>query len=344
MTKNYYLKRPSKDRHTFAIYSQVILPDGITKNETIDNKDVHAINKQLLAGSINMEHAERLVQAIKNKIAGTQPEIYNNDNDKLLVTFMKQYFNDKPFLVSNDSAANKYARAVRALGKHSVMTVTRNEALAAVMSLTTNNQRREAAHKLNSMFKKLGRPVVVPVEPKEHDEVTHVSESDMLKLVAAADTPELAIFIKLAFYCGARIQEIAAFTPSSKIEERVINVATQIDRYEGRKSAPKNRKKRKAYLDKAGIKAFNDWVSLPAKPDYYALYRQFTRLVYNVLKRTDLSPHSLRHSYAIYMLSSGVPIQLVAQSMGNSVKVCEDSYAGFVLSDQGIDTISRILG
>lgn len=105
---NYYLKRPGGPRKTFSIYSQVVSQDGSTKNQTLENKDVEAINKQLLAGSITLEHAERLVQSVKAKLANNQPEVYNSDNDKLLDTMLKQYFSDKPFLVSNDSAANKY--------------------------------------------------------------------------------------------------------------------------------------------------------------------------------------------------------------------------------------------
>ena len=53
--------------------------------------------------------------------------------------------------------------------------------------------------------------------------------------------------------------------------------------------------------------------------------------------------HDLRHSYAIFLLTKGVPIQLVAQSMGNSVSVCEKHYAGFVLTDVGISAINNIL-
>lgn len=54
--------------------------------------------------------------------------------------------------------------------------------------------------------------------------------------------------------------------------------------------------------------------------------------------------HDLRHSYAVLLIGRGATITLVAQSMGNSVKVCEEYYSGYVLTSEGIETLSKIVG
>lgn len=55
--------------------------------------------------------------------------------------------------------------------------------------------------------------------------------------------------------------------------------------------------------------------------------------------RPELRFHDLRHSYAIELLNHGVSLSLTAQALGNSVQVCQEYYAGFELSDEGLDVI-----
>jgi hypothetical protein len=43
------------------------------------------------------------------------------------------------------------------------------------------------------------------------------------------------------------------------------------------------------------------------------------------------------------LIGNGIPIQLVAQSMGNSIKVCEEYYSGYVLTDIGLNMIKNLL-
>lgn len=46
----HYLKKPTGKAKTFSIYIRTIKPDGSTKNEFIDNRDLSAINSKLLSG------------------------------------------------------------------------------------------------------------------------------------------------------------------------------------------------------------------------------------------------------------------------------------------------------
>ena len=46
-------------------------------------------------------------------------------------------------------------------------------------------------------------------------------------------------------------------------------------------------------------------------------------------KEKHLKFHDLRHSYAIYLLSLGMSLERVAQSLGNSIQFCQQYYVGF---------------
>lgn len=337
----YYIKRPNAKRKTYAIYSQALNPDGSTVNVTLDNSDVNAVNEQLQMGKINHHAAEKMIVGIKARLSQKPVPIFNNDNNQILDKVMEEYFQSKPFIICRESTINKYRRAVRCLGNLSVMAVTRDEALQCVLKLKTNSRQREAANKLNSLFKKLRRDIIIPVVPKQHDELMYVSEDELTKIVASIDNPIIAAAVSLSFYSGLRIGELRSLTQASKIGINTLNVLTQIDR-EGEKRLPKNRKKRKAFIHEKGVPAFELWIAKETEFSHKQMTYVFKAACYKLFKKR-LKWHDLRHSYAVHMISSGVPIQLVAQSMGNSVKVCEDYYSGHVLSDHGIDTISRML-
>lgn len=336
----FYVRKPDVKRKTFAIYQRVTLPSGVTKNETLINSDIEAINFKFKKKELSFKEAIKLAEGVKARLLNKPPEIHHSQNNKILEDMLKTYFKEKPFLVSEDSARHKYERAVRALGELSLLTVTRDEALAKIMKLETNAQQREAGNKLNSLFKRLGRQVIVPIPPKEHNEVTYITEEQCQALMAAAD-PTFKAAIALSFYGGFRAGELRAINKAT-MQGHVLNVTSQIDPH-NKVRQPKNRKRRKAFLHPRANEYLAVWSSRPEQLSHSQLNKMFKSLVYTVFSRTDLTWHDLRHSYAIHLLGSGVPIQLVAQSMGNSVRVCEDYYSGFILSDHGIETISRMI-
>lgn len=339
----YYIKKPDKRRHTFAIYSRTTNPDGTTKNVTLDHADIDAVNKQLLAKTISYEDACKQLKSIRMRITGEAPVVHNADNERILAKFLDEYFKEKPFVVDKVSATHKYKRAVKCLGRLPIMAVTRNESLECILAMPNNAKQREAAHKLNSLFKRLGRDLVVPVPPKEHEEVEYISEGELDKIVKGLGDTPLSAAIKLAFFTGLRIGELRALTPATMLPDgNTLNITTQLDTKE-RKRGPKHRKKRKAFMHDKAKPAFKVWTTKTTTFTHKQLNTQFQKACLKFLNRNGLSWHDLRHSYAVYLLSSGIPIQLVAQSLGNSVRVCEECYSGHIFSDQGLETIKRML-
>lgn len=337
----YYVRRPNLARKSFSIYKQLLLPDGSTKNETLAIKNLEIINLKLKRREISFAEANTLAEGIKARLAGTVKLPHNAQNQHVLKQFLDDYFKQKRFLVDQTATRTKYERAVRALGELSVLTVTADEALDKILKLETNSQQREAANKLNSMFKRLGRNVIVSVPPLEHQEVKYVTEQEVAALIKAAD-PQFADAIEVSFYAGPRIGELRALKSNALLGTNIINILTQVDRTDTVR-LPKNRKRRKAYIAPQAVPAFKRFVGYETNLEYEQYNDYFKRLTYQVLGRNDLTWHDLRHSYAVYLLSQGVPVHLVAQSMGNSEKVVRENYAGFIIADAGIETISRIM-
>ena len=140
---------------------------------------------------------------------------------------------------------------------------------------------------------------------------------------------------------ACRTGELFAIIPKS-IRSNIVLVQNQIDR-EGNKRDTKNRIVRKAFIIEAGRSKIIQWASLN-KTNYRNI--KFSNVIRSACQKAFPDDkqkwvvfHDLRHSYAIHLLSKGISLSLVAQSLGNSVIVCQENYAGFSLADESIDAI-----
>jgi integrase/recombinase XerD len=58
------------------------------------------------------------------------------------------------------------------------------------------------------------------------------------------------------------------------------------------------------------------------------------------LENQHMVSHRLRDTFAVALLSGGVPLEEVAKMLGNSIKICERHYGKWVQSRQdGLDTL-----
>jgi integrase len=346
---HYYVKRPDAYRRSFAIYAQKFADTGKTLNQTLNNKEVDAINFQFKSKVLSFEEANKQIELVRNKIAGKAPIISNSINEKLLEKYFTEYFKKHPFVIDKDSAKHKYRRAVRAIGKLSLLAITEDEALEAMLAQTTNGRRREVAEKLNTLFTWLKRDVTVPVPPLKREPIVYITEDELECLVMGLESEgtELATYLanayKTFFYAGPRNGEFRAFDKHTLMADgKTLSIKTQLDVHDEIRS-PKNNKIRKAFIHPKGVSALQFCINSELSLSHKQLTEYLKRACIKYLNRYDITVHCLRHSYAVFLLSMGVPKALLAQSMGNSERVIDDHYAGFILSDAGIDTISRFV-
>lgn len=352
---NFYLKKPGvasgKSKRTqFSIYKQTVYLDNSTKNETLKIKELTELNNSYKIGQISLiqatKSAKQILKHVKvqNGITDANNEVFNSENVKILNGFLEDYFKRKRYIVDKNSAKNKFTRAVVVIGKLSLNSATEDDLLSCVLSKSfDDNKKRDLIAKLNSILKWLKRDLRLHPPMKVINDVVYLTENEVIRISESVNSDTVKHFILLSFYSGLRIGEAYTLTNNSLRVDNTINVDTQLD-IEGKKRLPKNRKKRKAFINEQGINSFKIWVNTKDKIQLSrnAITKIFKKTCNKILNK-NCNWHDLRHSYAVHLISQGVPIQLVAQSMGNSVKVCEEYYSGFVLSELGIDTIKQIL-
>ncbi len=352
-SKNLYLRIRPKRPTAFSIYDRIELNDGRTKNETLPNIDLDSLNKAYAQNKVTLIESTKQAKSILKQLKVSQniqdglEDVFNSENEKILKLFLEDYFKRKRFLVDKDSARYKFERAVKAVGKMSLYTSSEEDLLSCILELDFDeNKKRDIVAKLNSILKFLKRDVVIPSPPKVVNEVLFLTENEVLKVSEHLKDETLKHLCLLSFYSGLRIGECLAVKESSLKSEGIILIEHQIDKA-GKKRLPKNRKQRKAFLIENGLESFNYWIK--HKEEFEAsrniINKRFRVACRRVFKSKDkhCKWHDLRHSYAVHLIGKGIPIQLVAQSMGNSIKVCEEYYSGFILTDIGINTIKSLL-
>lgn len=346
----YCIKRPKANkRNKFGLYSQVDLPNGSTKNVIVKNSDLDAINRNLELKIIDTVTAEKNVKELIDKLYKKDGrlrlrDVHQPDNYKILDEYWEREYSHRD-LVDPSSSYSALRRAVDAVGDLPLLSATRQE-IQAKLGEFRGSKQRKLVERLSQILKFMGRTEIkLRKEKLPRHKVKYLTEPEFQTLTKRIEDEPLRTLFEVCFYSGVRIGE--AFAITQPTVGGYIRVISQIDRYDIERDT-KTLGERRVYVFKNGRNAIERWIKIKSQVTMSrsALSKYASRLFRRTFSSTPDKHgkfHDLRHSYAIALLAQGVPINLVANSLGNSVAVCERYYSGFQLTDQGMETIKRIV-
>ena len=330
-----------------------MLPTG--RSESLNPADLKAINKAFLAGDLSSKEAKKQIEALRKSIyrdygiANEEP-IFNNENLKDLERYWKsEYVPRLVRLVDKKTARWDIERSVTVLGRISLRAGSRQELQAAVDKAVTGNKHRRVVARVNALLKFLGRNFKLIAARKVRPEVRHLTFGEVQKLYASIPDRSICIMHATAFRTGCRIGELFALKPQHfNKKTSTLKVLTQIDR-NGKERETKNRQRRTAYVLPDSEETLAEWfkvrdkVTMAQRLGVSKITQKYSRRLFPNEPLKWITFHDLRHSYAIHLLGMGVPYNLVAQSIGDSIAVAEEYYIGFDLSATSIDMINKMV-
>jgi integrase len=346
-------------------------PDGTFVTLTIPEMD--AINRGYTAGVFTWETTYDMVRALRERLyrdrdreAGKR--VFNQENHKVLADYWETEYANR-VLVDRDTMLWDFRRSVDAVGQLPLLTSSREELQKAVDLKFKGkpNLQRRAVDRLNSLLKHYGRQNARLRKQKEaFEELSYLRPAEF-EQVAANISKKLSpfrIMCGVAMYTGMRLGEISALTEDF-VSERAIRVNYQVDD-DGVRRQTKNRKNRTVFVLPDGWKWIRAWLALSederrrarfegrAAQKFRAACRRtfgtrkkegrFWRKYEMPDRRRDCCFHDLRHSYAVALAQRGASLTLVAQSIGDTVRVAEKYYSGFILQEEGLDTLEKLFG
>lgn len=350
--------RPPRGSGGFALIrrTRAKLGDKST-NETLSSEVLDSINEQLRRGRLTLdearEAARREVRRLRDLAAGgrrRQPEL-GGANLKLLEKYWVSTYEHRD-LVDPDSAWNRLRRAVEVLGD-THLTASREELQTALdRELRGQESRhRDAASALNQILKWMGRTDVKMRRAKKPiSEVRFLTLEEMRIVSAQIEDPATRTLVRAGFASGCRTGELFGADPRHfRPESKTQYIPDQIKR-NGKRAKTKNRVQRPVPLIPDCVDWWREWLAISVEKKREMRGRRHAEALRAACKKAYpeqpekwLTMHNTRDSYAVHLLVGGVPIAMVAQALGDSVKVVEAHYTGFTLTPGGLAEVHSIL-
>lgn len=347
---NFFIKAPGKIRRSFALIRREFKEAG-TSNQIIDLPEIDIINKNFQSGKLTREQAAAEMGRIRDQQRATYLKLNGLGKPPIPaqnLALLEDYWNKKyapKHIIDPVSAKNRLYRAVAAVGDLSLLTAEEHE-LAARIKDNVGNQ-RDIVSALRQLLHYLGRTEITLHRPrKKRIKISYVTMDEFKLLVRYIADPIHRDICWVGIATGCRIGEVF-FLMKDNFVDGCMFIDCQMDSKTKKERDTKNRRQRDVVVLPEGHEALRRWLEI--KPSEREKYRnvRFPDLLAEACKKVGLEKkvtyHDLRHSYAIHLLGSGTPIDLVAQALGDSVAVTQEYYTGFSLSKQGLDAIKKLL-
>lgn len=161
-------------------------------------------------------------------------------------------------------------------------------------------------------------PAVIEVPPQPAPRARYLTREEYRRLRDAAKmTPHLHLFVILAYTTAGRASAILELTwDQIDFPRGIIRLGDGQKRQKGRATVPMTNSARAA-LEEAKRAAVTDYVIEYGGKRVLSVKKAFGRAV-DRAELEDVSPHILRHSAAVHMAESGVPMSEIAQYLGHS--------------------------
>jgi integrase len=277
--------------------------------------------------------------------------IHNAENWKVVDDFWEQVYSFRP-LINEYTARNELKNAIEVLGQLSIYSASREEIQTCIDKKYKGNSQRRIVGRLSQLLRFVGREnVKLRRQHKDMIKVSFLNEVEFKKVLAVVPTQIEKTLLELCYYSGLRIGEAYGLEAHHLLPDGTIRVTGQLDR-NGVRRQTKTKRPRLAFLFPQGTDAFNYWTqasevekaTIDRLESSRELMKKYCKIAFPKDSSKHLTFHALRHCYAINLLSKGVAMSLVAQSLGNTLSVCQQHYVGFELTNDSIQAIHSVIG
>ena len=312
------------------------------------------MNKQFHDSLLDFETAFAKVKVIREQLykerdIEKRKSVFNQVNLKILESYWESEYSHRS-LVDEKSMYHDLKRAIECAGSLSLTVCTLTELQKEINRrfIGSPNKQRRVVTRLNQILKFLGRDFQLRKVKEEWNDVKYLTPEEMAEVTRNLKDENFATLCWLGLLTGLRIGEIFSLRPE-RVQQTYLRVVKQVDTTNKLRQL-KNRKPKKTYLLQGSHEYLSKWFDLEQTTkdrlrtiNHARILKAACVKAFPAMSQKHCVFHDLRHSYAIHLLGKGVPIAQVAQSLGNSISVCEKYYTGFILTDHGIELIDKLL-
>lgn len=314
------IKKPDKTRRKFDVY---IKNKGLY--ERVLSKKLDEINLNYQAKKNTIESSVALIKSIFGRRCDRAIELPDMDLKKV---------------IDEKRRSDSYKFALRSLARIDLKTVDKKQLQLACDKAFNEKQSYRYVACVNKLLGFYNRGFKVQKKTRPMPIVDYVTLEQFNSIVNYVENKDLQNLYKTLFATGCRLGEAFAIKTVRNNGSVFIDSQLTID-LELRPI--KNRKPHATVILPVFSGNVSEWLSCKNK----SIYRK--KATHPLIKASRLaigksiSPHDLRHSFAVELLSRGVSIDRVARLIGDTVAVTERYYAGFVMSDAEISQTLSVI-
>lgn len=356
MRCGFSIKKPGKGRKSFSVHKKMHLPNGKVEQPLVKDEAIDTINLNYQRKIMTLEEAflqiKTLIIPRLKKESGVKDKVLlesliSQKNWKVFKEYWAQVYELKQMAskASKDSARYHFLVALTALEPLSLLSSTAKEMQLHLNDKFDANVHKRYVGRLNTLLRFLGRGFIIHAKRRPKTSVRHVTWKEFQQILASVQDETLKSLYITLFSTGCRMGEVFVLKPRDLKANGTIYIHKQLRR-DMEISDIKNSTPHHTIILEEGQEAFLKWAEFDDKESYR---KKSEHPLMIAAKKTfkdkdrHISPHDLRHSYAIHMLGLGVPLDRVAKLLGDTVRTVEEHYAGFVMQDAEVDFVKRII-
>lgn len=353
MKIRFTVRRPGGSRRTFAIWKDVKYPSGKRTWTKVLEPSLGALNGDLIKGRITPAEVEQQIMLVIKprllKEAGVQDaqnlrESISLQNQRIFREIWKQSYKGGAFLKNSKSTENDLLAAIKSIEPLSLYTASEADLLAA-LSKETNNRYRRYAIRINELLRFKERGFQLSLKPRVLQVVDYINWEDLQKIKANIYSDEVKLLADVLFCTGVRLGEAFMLNQRSLKSNGAIFVNKQLT-HDLQIRDLKNSKPHDTILLPHGKESFNLWCNVNDKKRFR---NTASHQIISAARKTfsdkerHISPHDLRHSYAIYWLEMRATVTEVASLLGDTESTVRRHYTGYIVNDRMIDNLRNLL-
>lgn len=355
MISGFIVKKPDSKRRTFQIlpYSRVNRKNVYAS--PIQSPALDALNESLKRGTINAAQALieiktnimpelKRIKKIPEKVA--VDSMLSEHNLKVFAEFWRENYRRKK-LERPSVARDEFHTALRFFEPLSLHASTVDQVQDHWDKKLKGTRHKRYGNRINQLLRYLRRGFEIETDRATVPELKWVTWEGLEKINEHVNNPVLRDLYRALYGTGARLGEMFAITLADIRPNGSIYISKQIDRDGELKPYTKNKNSHDTIILDEAIEAVKRWASVENKLEYRKCCQHplidAARMAFPSTKSKQISPHKLRHSYVKQMLTLGVPLDRVAQFLGDRVSTLETTYRQWVVSDSEVDHVRSIM-
>jgi integrase len=350
------------------------------KTHTVEDERIDAINRRWSARETTFEVCLAQIEEIKKEYeaqAEIEPavNIHNADNMRIFQTIWEDDYQYRD-IVSAQSRMREFANVLELLGHRSLLSISLPDFQNLINEACADNPSRQRrwVDVGNQLLKfAFSRGLVAPTaklkkKKKQRKTVSHLSMEEWTEVKALIEDGWLKLLYEAAMTTGGRLGELlglstekvketrgglgeAIFDKQLVKQEKEHTSSRAPERYSSEikeKHGLKNQTERRtALVLPEGLSSVQQWATCPKETRVQIRTGSYNKQLTDACKKVfpndtskHLTVHDLRHSYAIHLLRLGMSMEDVARSIGDTLEVCQEHYAGFAHTPETIESMA----